>query len=81
MGTPSKTVTPCSRMSSSALLPSKRGIRTSVAAPRKPAFIAQVWPKVWNSGSRITSAVRRLMTSDAVRWAFIVRLKWTSRRP
>ena len=55
VGTPMKTVTSSRSMISSALAGSKRGISVTVAPLAIAAFIVQVWPKEWNSGSAPSS--------------------------
>ena len=69
-------------MISSALAGSKRGISVSMAPAPTQLFIAQVWPKEWNSGSApsTTSSSERSKrpreTSELRR-----RLSWVSSAP
>ena len=51
VGTPWKTVTRSRSMISSAFSGSKRGSIVTVAPLETAAFIVQVWPNEWNSGS------------------------------
>ena len=55
VGTPWKTVTRSRWMISSALSGSKRGSIVTFAPLHTAAFIVQVWPKEWNSGSAPSS--------------------------
>ncbi len=67
VGTPSNTVTRSRSMISSAWVGSKRAISDSIAPDATAAFIAQVWPNAWNSGSapRTTSSECRPSRSIA----------------
>jgi len=68
---------------SRAVAPSNRGSSTSVAPTRKAAFIAQVWPKEWNSGKQpsTTSSRQSSMMSVADSDAFSTMLSWVSTAP
>ena len=83
VGTPMNTLTFSPTISSRAAAPSKRGSSTRVDPAKKPAFIAQVWPKEWNSGRqpRMTSSAVSNITEVAVTIAFIVMLSWVSTAP
>ncbi|MDX6223585.1 MAG: hypothetical protein QOD91_2639 [Frankiales bacterium] len=77
VGTPWNSVTPCASISSSAPAPSNLGIITTVAPVKNDAFITQVWPNEWNSGStaRTTSSTEISMMLVAESWAFISMLR------
>ena len=83
VGTPMNTLTCSVTINSSAAAPSKRGSSTSVDPAKKPAFIAQVCPKEWNSGRqpRITSSLVSWTTEVAVTIAFITMLSWVRTAP
>ena len=72
VGTPANTLTFSLTMRSRAAGPSNRGMSTSVAPTRNPAFITTVWPKEWNSGrtASVTSSGSSLTTSNALIVAF-----------
>ena len=83
VGTPRKTLTRSRSIIASALAGSKRGSSVRQAPAIRPAFIAAVWPKLWNSGSapRITSSsVSRISVSSFV-FAFTYRFACVSSAP
>ncbi len=83
VGTPMNSVTLSSAIIRSASAPSKRGSRSRQAPPATPAFIEQVWPKEWNSGSppKITSSVPMSNSVSTVVRTLVRMLSWLSSAP
>ena len=82
VGTPWKIVTLSRSMISSALSGSKRGIWVIMAPTAKQAFMLQVWPKEWNSGSApsaMSSSV--VLASPTATSAFFFMFEWVSSAP
>ena len=82
VGTPWKIVALSRSMISSALSGSKRGSWVIIAPTATQAFIVQVWPKEWNSGSA-PSATSSSVTSPSrpASSAFFLRFECVSSAP